>query len=232
MKPKLYLIPTILSDDALQVIPTYVHEITRDLKVFFVENEKTARRYLRKTGFTTSFEETIIHPLNEHTPIEEIYSYLHYFREGNDCGLMSEAGVPAVADPGSDLVQICHQNNIQVVPLVGPSSIILALMASGFNGQQFHFNGYIPIKQPERNKFLQKIDAEAQKGITQIFIETPYRNNSLLQDIMHQCKSSTQLCIASDITGAKENIKTKTISEWKKDLPKMEKVPAIYLLGR
>ncbi|MFI5172322.1 MAG: SAM-dependent methyltransferase [Chitinophagales bacterium] len=231
MKGKLYLIPTILSDEALQVIPAYVHDITRNLKIFFAENERTTRRYLRKTGFTTSFDEIILLPLNEHTSPEEISGYLKYLKEGNDCGLMSEAGVPAVADPGSELVRFCHENNMQVVPLVGPSSIILALMASGLNGQQFNFHGYVPIKQPDRNKFLQKIDQEAQKGITQIFIETPYRNNSLLHDIVHQIKPSTRLCIASDITGAKEKIQTKTINDWKKGDVGIEKIPSVFLLG-
>ena len=144
---------------------------------------------------------------------------------------MSEAGVPAVADPGGEIVNLCHQNNIVVIPLVGPNSIILALSASGLNGQSFTFNGYIPIKQPERNKFLQRMDADAQKGNTQIFIETPYRNNSLLQDIIHQVRSSTKLCIASDITGTREKIITRNIAEWKKDIPKMDKIPAIFLLG-
>lgn len=232
MNGKLYLIPTILSEDALQVIPQYVHDITKSITVFFVENEKTARRYLRKSGFTASFETTIILPLNEHTSAVELSSYLDYFKNGVDCGLMSEAGVPAVADPGSALVHLCHDHKIKVVPLVGPSSILLALMGSGLNGQQFHFHGYIPVKQPMRKNYMQQMDVDARKGITQIFIETPYRNNAILQEIVSVCHANTRLCIASDLTGTKEAIRTQSIAVWKNSIPKMEKIPAIFLLGQ
>jgi 16S rRNA (cytidine1402-2'-O)-methyltransferase len=232
MKGNLYLVPTILSDEALHVIPPYVIDITNKINVFFVENEKTARRYLRKTGFTASFETTVVLPLNEHTEPATISTYIQYLNEGHHCALMSEAGVPAVADPGSVLVGYCHQNGIQVIPLVGPSSILLALMASGLNGQQFHFHGYIPVKQPMRKNYLQQMDNEARKGITQIFIETPYRNNTIIQDVLQSCSNDTKFTIASDLTGPNEKINTQTIFNWKKQHPAPGKVPAIFLLGR
>ena len=231
MHGTLYLVPTILSEEALHVIPQYVFDITNKLTVFFVENEKTARRYLRKSGFTASFETTPILPLNEHTDTATVSTYVEYLKQGTDCALMSEAGVPAVADPGSVLVRFCHQNNIRVVPLVGPSSILLPLMGSGLNGQQFHFHGYIPVKQPQRKQYIQHMEAETKKGVTQIFIETPYRNNAILQDIISACNSDVLLCIAYDLTGTKESIRTQPISYWKKHLPALEKIPAIFLLG-
>ena len=231
MHGTLYLVPTILSEEALHVFPQYVFDITNKLTVFFVENEKTARRYLRKSGFTASFETTPILPLNEHTDTATVSTYVEYLKQGTDCALMSEAGVPAVADPGSVLVRFCHQNNIRVVPLVGPSSILLALMGSGLNGQQFHFHGYIPVKQPQRKQYIQHMEAETKKGVTQIFIETPYRNNAILQDIISACNSDVILCIAYDLTGTKESIRTQPISYWKKHLPALEKIPAIFLLG-
>ena len=231
MNGTLYLIPTVLSEEAIHVIPQYVHDITKRLTVFFVEDEKTARRYLRKTGFTASFDTTIILPLNEHTDAATVSTYIHHLKNGSDCGLMSDAGVPAVADPGSALVQLCHQNDIKIIPLVGPSSILLALMGSGLNGQQFHFHGYIPVKQPMRKQYIQQMDNDARKGITQIFIETPYRNNAIIQDVLSACNSTTKLCIASDLTGPKESIRTNEIQYWKKQVPVMEKIPAIFLLG-
>ena len=231
MNGKLYLIPTILSEEALHVIPAYVHEITKTIKIFFAENEKTTRRYLRKTGYTASFDEIPVYPLNVNTEYSEISGYINYLKAGNDCALMSESGVPAVADPGSSLVKLCNQHGIQVVPLVGPSSILLALMASGLNGQKFLFNGYIPVKQPARNTQIKKMETEARSGVTQIFIETPYRNSGLLQDVFNCCNDATQLCIASDLTGASEKINTRSIGEWKKDPPVLEKIPAIFLLG-
>ncbi len=231
MSGKLYLIPTILSDDALHVIPAYVHEITKTIEVFFAENEKTTRRYLRKTGYTASFDEIPVFPLNVNTTYEEISEYVAYLKAGKNCALMSESGVPAVADPGSNLVRLCQQNKIQIIPLVGPSSIILALMASGLNGQKFLFNGYIPVKQPGRNATIKKMELEARSGVTQIFIETPYRNAGMLQDLLNNCNDATLLCIASDLTGAKEHVETRSISDWKKAPAQLEKIPAIFLLG-
>lgn len=232
MPGKLFLIPTVLNENSLHVIPAYVHEITRSLNHFFVENERTARRYLRKSGFTKSFDEIILLPLNEHTSPAEISTYLDYLLMGNDCGLMSEAGLPAVADPGHLLVQKAHENNVQVIPLTGPSSILLALMASGLNGQQFSFHGYLPVSQPERNKKLMQLEQRAMAGETQIFIETPYRNNTLIADILQTCSPATAFCIAVDLTGENESVKTKTIAEWRKQKPAPGKIPAIFLIGK
>lgn len=227
----LYLIPVVLNEEALHVIPLYVHEITKQLDVFFVENEKTARRYLRKTGFAKSFDEVMMHPVNEHSNKNEFADYISHLLQGKNCGLMSEAGLPAVADPGSELVKLCHEKNIRVVPLSGPSSVFLALMASGLNGQKFIFHGYLPIKPPERNKYIQKMNSEALKGTTQIFIETPYRNNSVVKDILENCSGEVSFCIASELTGKKEFVCTKTVSEWRKLTPHLDKVPAVFLIG-
>lgn len=231
MKGKLYLIPTILSPEAAHVIPAYVHDLTNALRHFFVENEKTARRYLRSTGFKTPFEEVIMLPLNEHTDPSAYNMFLDYLAAGKDCGILSEAGVPAVADPGAEFIKICHVHGIRVVPLCGPSSVILALMASGFNGQQFCFNGYLPVKQPQRNEKIRQLEAKAGKGETQIFIETPYRNNAMIQEVLQVCQPDTWFCIASDITGEKESIQTKKIADWKKSIPQPGKIPAIFLIG-
>ena len=228
----LYLIPVVLSPEALHVIPAYVHEITRRIRVFVVEDERTARRYLRKTGFAVPFEEVTLLPINADTTPEEISHYMQYFSGDTEIGLMSEAGVPAVADPGSKIVAECHTRGVRVVPLCGPSSIIMALMASGMNGQQFTFHGYIPIKHPDRRNRLQQMDARARQGETQVCIETPYRNNHMLQDILANCHPATALCIAMDITGPKEYIRTQTIADWKRSVPDLEKMPAVFVLGR
>jgi 16S rRNA (cytidine1402-2'-O)-methyltransferase len=198
-----------------------------------VENEKTTRRYLRKNGYSKSFNEVIMLPLNEHTTEAEIGNYQNYLLNNTDCGLMSEAGVPAVADPGHSMIRKAHENNIRVIPLVGPSAIILALMASGLNGQSFCFNGYVPVKQPARNKTILTAEQNLiQHKNTQIFIETPYRNNLMINDILHVCNPSTLLCIAADLTGKNEYIETRRIGEWRKRQPSLEKIPAIFLIGR
>lgn len=228
----LYCIPTPLNDEAIHVIPAYVHEITARLRIFIVEEERTARRYLRKAGYKVPFEEVTLLPLNEHTTPEQYASYMQYLSGDAEVGLMSEAGLPAVADPGSVIVSMCQQRNIKVVPLTGPSSILMALMASGMNGQQFAFHGYIPVKNPDRKNYLLQMEQRARKGETQICIETPYRNNQLLQDLITHLQPSTSLCIAMDITGAKENIRTKFISDWKKQNPQLEKIPAVFILGK
>lgn len=227
----LYLIPTILSEDALHTIPQYVHDITLRIRIFIVEDERTARRYLRKTGYSVSFDDVTLLPLNVNTAPEEISGYMQYFSGDTEIGLMSEAGVPAVADPGSIIVNKCHTIGTRVVPLVGPSSILLALMASGMNGQRFAFHGYIPLKNPERKNQLQAMDIAAKKGETQIFIETPYRNNQLIQEIISSCHGDTLLCIATDITGTHEKIKTLPVSAWKKNMPQLDKTPTVFLLG-
>lgn len=233
MPGKLYLIPTVLNENALHVIPAYVHEITKSIHHFFVENERTTRRYLRTSGFAKSFDEVFLYPLNEHTTDKIISTYIKYIMlASHDWGLMSEAGVPAVADPGHLLVQKAHSNNIQVIPLCGPSSIILALMASGLNGQQFSFHGYLPVRQPERNKKIRQLEQKAVSGETQIFIETPYRNNAVISDVLQTCSPATAFCIATNLTGPDESVKTKSIAEWRKQKPEPGKIPAIFLIGK
>jgi 16S rRNA (cytidine1402-2'-O)-methyltransferase len=227
---KVYLIPTVLSPDALQTIPAYITATVQPLKIFFVENERTARRYLKALDRNINIDELQLHPMDEHRPPDTALAK-KLLQEGHDIGIMSEAGCPAIADPGHLVVQAAHRINAAVIPLVGPNSILLALMASGMNGQNFQFTGYLPVKPPERVKTLRELETVSQKkGQTQIFIEAPYRNNQLLKDILANCKDHTQLCIAADITGPEEYIHTKTIREWKTAVPELHKRPAIFLL--
>lgn len=228
----LYLIPTTLGESQIDtVIPSHVKEIINTIDEYIVEDERSARRYLKKAGIIKDLAEIILHPLNKHTNTEEISSYLNNINNGKNIGIISEAGCPGVADPGAEMVKIAHQKNIRVVPLVGPSSILLALMASGFNGQNFTFNGYLPKEKGERIKKLKDLEkAIFQKNETQIFIETPFRNQNLLEDIVNICHPSTMLCIACDITLPSEFIQTKSVNEWKKKLPDINKRPAIFLI--
>lgn len=230
MSASLYLIPVTLGDTAVsKVLPPYNREIILSIKYFIVENVRTARRFLKQTDSEINIDELTFFVLNQHTCKEEIAEFLQPLQSGNSIGILSEAGCPAVADPGSDVVALAQQKKIPVVPLVGPSSILMALMASGFNGQSFAFNGYLPIDADQRIKalktFEQKIYSEDQ---TQLFIETPYRNEKLLQDILKTCKPSTKLCIAVDITLDTEQIISKSVLEWKKGLPELSKRPCIF----
>ena len=228
----LYLIPTTLGDTAetADVIPQKITTIIHQLDEYIVENEKSARQYLKKIGTQKPLQEIVLHPLNQHTPPQEISGYLKPLSEGKNMGVISEAGCPGIADPGADVVSLAHERNIQVVPLVGPSSIFLALMASGFNGQSFTFHGYLPKERAERIKKIKELEKTAQKKQTQLFIETPYRNMHLLEDMLQSCAPSTLLCIACDVTLPTEFIKTKRISEWKKQLPDLNKRPSIFLI--
>ena len=229
----LYLIPTTLGDTAetADVIPVKINEIINTIDEYIVENEKSARHYLKKIGIKKSLQEIILHPLNQHTEAKDLSTYLNSIALGKNIGIISEAGCPGVADPGAEVVKQAHYRNIKVVPLVGPSSILLALMASGFNGQSFTFNGYLPKERPDRIKKIKELEKLAQqKDQTQLFIETPYRNMHLLDDILASCESRTMLCIACDITLPTEFIKTKSISEWKKQLPDINKRPTIFLI--
>ena len=228
----LYLIPTTLGDTAetADVIPQKVNAIINTIDEYIVENEKTARHYLKKMGIAKPLPEIILHPLNQHTKVD-LNLYLRSIHLGKNIGIISEAGCPGIADPGSEVVKMAHANHIQVVPLVGPSSILLALMASGFNGQSFTFNGYLPKERSERIKKIKELERSAQqKDQTQLFIETPYRNMHILDDIVSSCEDKTKLCIACDITLPSEFIKTKTIFDWKKQLPDIAKRPAIFLI--
>ncbi len=230
-KGKLYLIPSMLGESAQHTILPHTLEIVNATDFFIVESAKSARRFLRAIGFNKSFDEIEFAELNEHNKDFDSGFLLDAVASGKNVCVISDAGIPCVADPGNIVVSVAHQNNIEVIPLVGPSSIMLALMASGLNGQQFLFHGYIPVKEPERSKFIKLMDAEANKRITQIFIETPYRNNKLLQELMKNCRKETLLTIACDLTLKTELIKTKKVGEWKQKIPEINKRPAVFLLG-
>ena len=208
-----------------------VFETIGRIRTYVVEEVRTARRFLSRAGLKGKIDTLEFHELNEHTSSEQIEDYLGLFERGEDIGLISEAGLPAVADPGAQLVALCHKRGIEVVPLVGPSSLMLALMASGLNGQSFAFCGYIPAKSDERKsrlKVLEKVSSQLNQ--TQIIIETPYRNDSLLSDILSVCNPSTRLCIAADITLPTAYIRTASIGDWKKNVPTIGKRPCVFLL--
>ncbi|HBY00955.1 MAG TPA: SAM-dependent methyltransferase [Rikenellaceae bacterium] len=232
MKGTLYLIPSPLGDnDPAEVIPASVLELIPTLSHFFVEELRTARRYLSKTGLKGHIDSLSLYELNEHTGSAEIEEYIKVLLDGNNAGLISEAGLPAVADPGSNLVALAHKHNIKVVPLSGPSSIVLSLIASGMNGQNFAFNGYLPVKPEERKLKIKQIEKlSLSSGQSQIIIETPYRNNSLFEDIIKICHSTTRLAVAANITLPDAFIKTKTIEEWKKEKLDLNKKPCVFIL--
>lgn len=229
---KLYLIPSPLGDySPEEVIPGPALEKICSIKKFVVEEVRTARRYLSAAGLKGHIGELEFQELNEHTDPKQVETYLSLFEDSCDVGLISEAGLPAVADPGSLLVALCHRHNIEVVPFVGPSSLMMALMSSGLNGQSFAFRGYIPVKTEDRRKALKDMEKlSSNLKQTQIFIETPYRNDSVLADILACCNPSTRLCIATNITLPDAFIKTKRISEWKKDIPTIGKRPCVFLI--
>ncbi len=232
MTGKLYLIPTPISDSDMNwVIPASVRASVQVLSCFIVEHPKTARQFLKQIACRVPLQEIQLHILNTHSKPEDLAALLQPLLSGKNVGLLSEAGCPAIADPGSNLVRVAHDRKIPVIPLVGPSSIILALMASGLNGQCFCFNGYLPV---EKHARAQQIIALEKRSIkhnqTQIFIETPYRNQGLLEHIVQTCRDDTDLCIAAHLTGASEMIATKTIKTWKQKLPDIHKIPTIFLL--
>ncbi|MDY0342468.1 MAG: SAM-dependent methyltransferase [Lentimicrobium sp.] len=231
---KLILIPSLLGETPPEkVVPHYNLQVILGLDVFVVEELKTARRFLRKCGYKADFDNITLFVLNEHTAEEQIAAYLEPVFTGKSIGLLSEAGCPAVADPGNTLVRMAHEKGIQVVPLSGPSSIIMSLMASGLNGQEFIFHGYLPARPPEREKRLKEIEREIQQhGYTHIFIETPYRNNQMIASILKVCSTSLNFSIAVNITTENEFIRTSTIAEWRKTNFEPGKQPAVFLLGR
>jgi 16S rRNA (cytidine1402-2'-O)-methyltransferase len=215
------------------VLSQEVKEIAATIDEFVVENEKSARKFLKSIGTKIPQNDLILHVLNEHSGNEEIKTLSGILKKNKNIGLLSEAGCPAVADPGAQLVRLAHEQNIKVIPLTGPSSIILSLMASGLNGQSFTFHGYLPRESSQRKMKLAAIEKDSQKkNQTQIFIETPYRNIQLLTDILQTCEPGTRLCIACNITSPDEFIKTRSIAEWKKNIPEINKIPAIFLLGK
>ena len=232
METALYLIPVTLGDTSIEkVLPSYNKVIILGIKHFIVEDVRSARRFLKKVERNINIDELSFYTLNKHISAEEISGYLKPLLGGESMGVISEAGCPAVADPGADVGAIAQRKNLKVVPLVGPSSIILSVMGSGFNGQSFAFHGYLPIDPSERIKRIkvleQRIYSENQ---TQLFIETPYRNNKMMEDIVKNCRPQTKLCIAANITCEGEYIKTKTIKEWQGKLPDLSKIPCIFLI--
>lgn len=232
MTPALYLIPVLLGDTTIEkVLPSYNKEVILGIRHFIVEDVRSARRFLKKVDREIDIDVLMFYELNKHTSPEDISGYLLPLEQGLPMGVISEAGCPAIADPGADVVSIAQRKNLQVIPLVGPSSILMSVMGSGFNGQSFAFHGYLPIEPAERIKKLkmleQRIYSEDQ---TQLFIETPYRNAKMLEDILNNCRPQTKLCIAANITCEGEYIKTRTVKEWKGKLPDLSKIPCIFLL--
>jgi 16S rRNA (cytidine1402-2'-O)-methyltransferase len=231
MAASVYLIPTVLSEGKTDVLPAYLLTAIKECQVFFVENERTARRFLKLL-----WKEMVIDDYEWHSMKEVNDATASVFRqklrEGKTIGIISEAGCPGVADPGQQLVALAQEMKISVHPLVGPNSILLALMASGMNGQQFRFLGYLPIDAGERMKTIRQLESESrQTNCTQIFIETPYRNNQMMETLMKSCQPATRICVAVDLTGYTESVQTRMVKEWKNDLPQLHKRPAIFLIN-
>jgi 16S rRNA (cytidine1402-2'-O)-methyltransferase len=245
-KSKLYLIPTLLGGGEINILPSQLKSTVETLDEFIVEDARSARRFLRAIGYKKNFDtEVTLRELDKHAEKQDCQSLLQNVLKGKNAGILSEAGNPCIADPGAEIVAYAHAHNIDVVPLVGPSSILLALISSGFNGQQFCFHGYLPIEQPERIKKIKELEdacrdamfasQRRQHGVstaTQIFMETPFRNQKLLEDILKTCRDETLLCVACDLTLPTEFIKTKTIRDWKKEVPEINKRYCIFLMGR
>ena len=231
-KGKLFLIPTTLGEnEPLEVLPISIKRAIEEIDCYIVENEKSARRFIKKISPRKPQPSLLIEVLNKYTEPEAIPTFLQPCLEGRNVGVLSEAGCPGIADPGADVVRIAHQKNIQVVPLVGPSSIVMAMMASGLNGQNFAFNGYLPIDSTERKKAIKSLEKKSSDlGQSQIFIETPYRNDKLLAELLKTLSNNTLLCIACDITLSTEFIDTKKISDWKKTSLDLNKRPAIFIV--
>ncbi|WP_440122100.1 SAM-dependent methyltransferase [Tenacibaculum sp. Ill] len=234
MKGKLYLIPTTLGDtEPLEVVPLSVKKVVEQLDYFIVENEKSARRFIKRITPTKSQPSLELMLLDKYSDDLETKNYLDACEKGISVGLLSEAGVPAVADPGASIVKLAHQKGIQVVPLVGPSSILLAIMASGMNGQSFAFNGYLPIDKSDRKKAIKDLEKlSKEKNQSQLFIETPYRNEKMLDDLRATLSPDTRVCVACDITLPTEYIKTLTVKEWKHVKTDLHKRPAIFIIHK
>ena len=233
-KGKLYLIPTTLGDcEPLEVLPLSVKKIIEELDCFIVENEKTARKFIKQIAPRKSQPSLIILKLDKYADQLEVKTYLDVCSSGVSVGLLSEAGVPAIADPGAEIVKLAHEKGIRVIPLVGPSSIILAMMASGFNGQNFTFNGYLPIDTSDRKVAIKNLERlSKEKNQSQIFIETPYRNEKMMTDLKNVLTPTTKLCVACDITLQSEYIRTLEIKDWKNENPNLHKRPAIFIIHK
>lgn len=231
---KLFLIPTFLSPSNNEsFVSEYNKQIIFDLRHFIVENVKTARRFLRSVGFNFSFDEVVFFELNKHTELQDTLSYLDITQKGKDIGLLSEAGMPCIADPGANIVTMAHAKNVRVVPLAGASSILMALIGSGMNGQNFAFNGYLPLEKNERVRKVRELERLANNtGQTQIFMETPYRNNALMETLVKNLNHQTRLAIAADISDIEEEfIHTKHVIDWVGKLPDLHKRPTIFLIS-
>lgn len=230
----LYLIPTRLGENiTLEVLPISIKKILEEVDHFIVENEKTARRFIKKISPRKSQQGLHLNVINKYTDVSELPSYLEPCLAGIPVGILSEAGCPGIADPGADVVKIAHQKGIKVIPLVGPSSILLAMMSSGMNGQSFTFNGYLPIEKSERKNAIKNLErTSSEKKQAQLFIETPYRNNKMIEDLVTILHPQTRLCIACDITLTTEYIRTKTINEWRKEKVDLHKRPTIFIIQK
>ena len=229
---KLYLIPTPIADQTYnQVVPNYNQQIIHTISYFLAEDINIAAKYIKKAEHPTHFSRLYFTCIDKHF-VEDIENYMQPLKEGQHIGIFSEAGCPGIADPGAIATKYAHKNDIEVIPLVGPCSILLALMASGFNGQNFTFHGYLPIDKKEKRDTIRKIEMLAsQNGYTQIFIETPYRNESILETLLETCRPNTWLCIGKNITAANGWIKSKTIQDWHKNKPTLHKTPTVFLLA-
>ena len=232
MKTALYLIPVTLGETEIdRVLPSYNREVILSIRHFVVEDLRSARRFLKKTDREINIDNLTFYELNQHTPPEIIESFLKPLMQGESVGVISEAGCPVIADPGADVVRLAQANGFTVIPLVGPSSILMSLMASGFNGQSFAFHGYLPIEASERVKMIHKLEARAySEDQTQIFIETPYRNEKMLEDMIRNCRQETKLCVAANISCEDEWIVTKRIKAWASKKVEIGKRPCIFLI--
>lgn len=230
---KLYIIPIPISEDTFEkVLPNYNHSIVKELRFFVVEKIKTARQFLRKMDGQFPIDDSEFYELDKHDGYAFEDAAMQHLKQGKDIGLMSESGYPGVADPGSQFIAIAHKNQIEIVPLIGPSSILLALAASGMNGQGFTFNGYLPKKEPERSAKIKELNQEILRtGFAQLFIETPYRNQQMFDDLLKSCSPQIKMTIAYDITGSNQRIRTKSLGDWKKSSFKFDKTPCVFVLG-
>jgi 16S rRNA (cytidine1402-2'-O)-methyltransferase len=228
----LYLIPTILAPETSEnVLPTQIKNAITQTDYYFVENIRTARRFISDLKTGKIIDNLHFFELTKDTSISDVRKYFDAVPRGQNIGIMSEAGCPGIADPGALAVKVAHQLGVKVMPLVGPSSILLALMASGFSGQSFVFHGYLPIDKIERSKKIKALENESKKEQTQIFMETPFRNNSFLEDLLNTCQPTTLLCIACNVTGSDEMIQTKSVADWKNKKPDLHKKPTMFLIG-
>jgi 16S rRNA (cytidine1402-2'-O)-methyltransferase len=227
---KVYMIPIPIAEGALHTLAPEIAQCTLELRHYFVENLRTARRFLKSLHASLVIDNISFSEIDKHSGAD-IDTFKTWLKEGYDIGILSEAGCPGVADPGAELAAIAQQMGATVVPLTGPNSLILSLMASGLNGQSFCFNGYLPVKEPARSQRIKALEQVSKKeNQTQLFIETPYRNNAILDDLLKNCMSATRLCIAMNVTAPDAYIKTKTVADWKKDKHTLEKLPAVFLL--